>query len=61
MSDDAKYVNVTRGPDDEIVIEIKQTSLDAIELAQQGFTAEEAKAIAALKEEAREQEDESMA
>ena len=49
MSDQDKHVNVTRGPDGEIVIGVKQTALDAIELAQQGFTAEEAKVIAALK------------
>ena len=49
MSDDPKHVNVTRGPDGEIVVQVKQTALDAIELAHQGFTAAEAKAIIDVK------------
>jgi|GEM_PF-3367695 len=31
MSDDPKHVNVTRGPDGEIVVQVKQTAIDAIE------------------------------
>ena len=49
MSDQDKHVNVTRGPNGEIVVQVKQTAIDAIELAQQGFTAAEAKAIIDVK------------